>query len=92
MNAFPECSRKVYSYLRETQIKDNEEKRELFYRHESKGGWPFSTAAHGWPISDCTAEGLKGVLALHKKWKVLGTVTFSFVFNLFDLLIFADVC
>lgn len=29
------------------------------------GGWPFSTAAHGWPISDCTAEGLKGVLALH---------------------------
>lgn len=28
------------------------------------GGWPFSTAAHGWPIADCTAEGLKGVLAL----------------------------
>ena len=31
-----------------------------------QGGWPFSTAAHGWPISDCTAEGLKGVLSLHK--------------------------
>lgn len=30
------------------------------------GGWPFSTAAHGWPISDCTAEGLKAVLALHQ--------------------------
>ena len=30
----------------------------------SKGGWPFSTSAHGWPISDCTAEGLKSVLAL----------------------------
>lgn len=24
-----------------------------------QGGWPFSTAAHGWPISDCTGEGLK---------------------------------
>jgi len=30
----------------------------------SKGGWPFSTSAHGWPISDCTAEGLKAVLGL----------------------------
>lgn len=27
------------------------------------GGWPFSTAAHGWPISDCTAEGVKALLA-----------------------------
>ena len=34
------------------------------YRHVSKGGWPFSTSAHGWPISDCTGEGLKGVLVL----------------------------
>lgn len=34
------------------------------YRHVSEGGWPFSTSAHGWPISDCSAEGLKGVLCL----------------------------
>lgn len=40
------------------------ENRDKFYRHVSKGGWPFSTSAHGWPISDCTGEGLKGVLAL----------------------------
>ncbi|KAI3681373.1 hypothetical protein L6452_36167 [Arctium lappa] len=26
---------------------------------EEFGAWPFSTADHGWPISDCTAEGLK---------------------------------
>ena len=31
----------------------------LWYRHISKGAWPFSTADHGWPISDCTSEGLK---------------------------------
>ena len=26
------------------------------------GGWPFSTADHGWPIADCTSEGLKVAL------------------------------
>jgi len=35
-----------------------------WYRHISKGAWPFSTRDHGWPISDCSAEGLK-VLSLH---------------------------
>ena len=38
--------------------------RQQYYRHVSEGGWPFSTSAHGWPISDCSAEGLKGVLCL----------------------------
>jgi len=63
---FPECSRKVYKYLDRTQIATNEDNRDHWFRHVSKGGWPFSTAAHGWPISDCTSEGLKGVLAMHK--------------------------
>ena len=62
---YPECAKKVYEYLKRTQIVSNEENKEHYYRHDSKGGWPFSTAAHGWPISDCTAEGLKGVLTLH---------------------------
>jgi squalene cyclase len=31
-----------------------------------QGGWPFSTSAHGWPISDCTSEGLKATLCLLK--------------------------
>jgi len=61
---FPEMSRKVWMFLDNTQIKVNEDDNEYWYRHISKGGWPFSTAAHGWPISDCTGEGLKGVLAL----------------------------
>lgn len=30
-----------------------------WYRHISRGAWPFSTRDHGWPISDCSAEGLK---------------------------------
>ncbi|XP_022723277.1 cycloartenol synthase-like isoform X2 [Durio zibethinus] len=36
----------------------------FWYRHISKGAWPFSTVDHGWPISDCTSEGLKAVLLL----------------------------
>lgn len=64
--SFPECTRKIYEYLDKSQISANEESREYYFRHLSKGGWPFSTAAHGWPISDCTGEGLKGVLCLHK--------------------------
>ena len=35
---------------------------DFWYRHISKGAWPFSTADHGWPISDCTAEGLKVII------------------------------
>lgn len=62
---FPDCARKVYQYLQRTQIAKDEENKEYYFRHVSKGGWPFSTAAHGWPISDCTSEGLKGVLSLH---------------------------
>lgn len=35
-----------------------------YYRHISKGAWPFSTRDHGWPISDCTSEGFKAAIAL----------------------------
>ncbi|CAI7907590.1 unnamed protein product [Closterium sp. NIES-53] len=35
-----------------------------WYRHISRGAWPFSTRDHGWPISDCSSEGLKASLIL----------------------------
>ena len=31
-----------------------------------QGGFPFSTAACGWTVSDCTAEGLKAVMLLQE--------------------------
>lgn len=62
---FPDCLMKAYHFLNVSQIENNEEDMDYFYRHRSKGGWPFSTSAHGWPISDCTAEGLKAVLSIH---------------------------
>lgn len=73
------CATKVWRFLERTQILSTPTSqatkafeyeapalRERYYRHLSKGGWPFSTSAHGWPISDCTAEGLKAVLELRK--------------------------
>lgn len=41
---------------------------DYWYRHISKGAWPFSTADHGWPISDCTAEGLKVMVTVIKSF------------------------
>jgi cycloartenol synthase len=87
LDEFPDVSAKVWSYLERTQILSTEvsqssdafryesrENRDLFYRHVSKGGWPFSTSAHGWPISDCTGEGLKGVCALLKSTHILAGI------------------
>lgn len=51
-----------------------------WYRHISKGGWPFSTPDNSWIVSDCTSEGLKvtsfslsssmksNVVELHANW------------------------
>ena len=60
LDSFHACrSSPAYKY-------ESNEYRAKFYRHVSEGGWPFSTSAHGWPIADCTGEGLKGVLCLLK--------------------------
>jgi 2,3-oxidosqualene cyclase len=55
---------RAHRFIVDQQVLDNTREPERFYRHPSKGGWPFSTREHGWPISDCTAEGLKAALAL----------------------------
>ncbi len=56
---------KAYAFFDQTQVRKDEEDAAKWYRHISKGGWPFSTQDHGWPITDCTAEGIKSVLCLH---------------------------
>ena len=59
-----EMGARAYAYLDATQIKEDVPQRERFFRVRSRGGWPFSTNDHGWPIADCTAEGLKAALGL----------------------------
>ncbi|KAF8400152.1 hypothetical protein HHK36_013448 [Tetracentron sinense] len=59
--------RKAHEYMKASQVlEDCPGDLNFWYRHISKGAWPFSTADHGWPISDCTAEGLKAVLSLSR--------------------------
>lgn len=55
---------KAHGYVERNQVLEDVPKRDFYYRDASKGGWPFSDRKHGWPISDCTAEGLKCAIAL----------------------------
>ncbi|KAF3329969.1 cycloartenol synthase-like protein [Carex littledalei] len=56
---------KAHDYVKHSQVlEDCPGDLSYWYRHISKGAWPFSTGDHGWPISDCTAEGLKAALLL----------------------------
>lgn len=55
---------RAHGFVRDNQILEDVPEFERYYRHRSRGGWPFSTRAHGWPITDCTAEGFKCAVAL----------------------------
>ncbi|KAF8057901.1 GgCAS1 [Scenedesmus sp. PABB004] len=56
---------KAHAYIEASQVvTEAEAPLGKFYRHISKGAWPFSTRDHGWPISDCTSEGFKAALGL----------------------------
>jgi len=59
-----EVLRKAGRFIEANQVVADVPDRERAYRDRSTGGWPFSTRAHGWPISDCTAEGIKASLLL----------------------------
>lgn len=56
---FPETIRKAHQFIDHHYIRHEVQDYKKFFRHSSQGGWPFSTLEHSWPITDCTAEGLK---------------------------------
>jgi lanosterol synthase len=55
---------KASRFVEANQVLEDSPQREKYFRHPSKGGWPFSTRDHGWPISDCTGEGLSASVLL----------------------------
>ncbi|MEM9191058.1 MAG: prenyltransferase/squalene oxidase repeat-containing protein [Myxococcota bacterium] len=63
VKSLPTLSRAA-DFIDRTQVREDVPHRERVFRHASRGGWPFSTREHGWPISDCTAEGIKASLQL----------------------------
>lgn len=54
----------AHRFIEQQQVLEDVPERERYFRDASRGGWPFSTRTHGWPISDCTAEGIMAALAL----------------------------
>ncbi len=62
-------SRKIvseaYNFIEQSQISEEVRECKKYFRHASVGGWPFSTVEHGWPITDCSAEGLKTAIQIH---------------------------
>lgn len=51
--------KKAYKFLDRMQVREDHPHREKYFRHPTKGGWPFTIIPQGWIVSDCSAEGLK---------------------------------
>ena len=71
IDQFRECLTNAYHFLDVCQVREDVPQNDKYYRHISKGAWPFSTRDHGWPISDCTS-------------KAFSSFSFSFFFSLFQ--------
>lgn len=50
-------------FLRGQQIAESFDGCREAYRNDPKGGWCFAGVWHGWPVTDCTAEAVLGILA-----------------------------
>ena len=50
-------------FLRRQQVGANFEGFREACRTDPKGGWCFAGAWHGWPVTDCTAEAVLGIIA-----------------------------
>ena len=51
-------------YLRAQQIRVSFDGYRDAYRVDPRGGWCFAAGWHGWPVTDCTAEAILGLLAV----------------------------
>jgi len=56
---FPKFTDGLMRFIDDNQVRIEVRDHSKFFRHDSVGGWPFSNKAHGWPITDCSAEGSK---------------------------------
>lgn len=55
-----------YRFLSECQIVDEISDGAEHGRSITRGGWCFTEGTHRWPVSDCTAEALEVILAIHR--------------------------
>ncbi|NOT10331.1 MAG: terpene cyclase/mutase family protein [Methylococcaceae bacterium] len=71
---FPSTIAKSYQFIDHSQIKSEHATHAEYFRHPMIGSWPFSTTENGWPVADCTAEGLSATLAIHHSCLVKSTI------------------
>lgn len=57
---------KAQSFLETAQIVEELPDFSHYWRDPAIGGWCFSDGQHRWPVSDCTAEAMSGLLALYE--------------------------
>jgi squalene/oxidosqualene cyclase-like protein len=58
--------RAAQQFIVRNQVREDLPQREQHYRDPTRGGFCFSAKDNGWIVSDCTAEGLRAMLALPK--------------------------
>ncbi len=84
---FPGIVQKAYQFIDHSQIKAEHPTHAEFFRHPMIGSWPFSTAENGWPVADCTAEGLSASLAIHESGLVKPTIEESRLQQAVDIIL-----
>lgn len=57
---------RAHGFILAQRIDEEPEGWQAHHRTRARGGWPFSTREHGWPITDCTSEGLRAALHLRE--------------------------
>jgi lanosterol synthase len=57
---------RAYRFLAAHQMTRSVAQRDHLFPDRAEGGWCLGDAAHAWPVSDCTAEALAAILALHR--------------------------
>ncbi len=55
---------KAIAFLSRAQLCDEAPGYENYWRDPATGGWCFSDGEHRWPVSDCTAEAISGIITI----------------------------
>lgn len=84
---YPEHMARAYGFVDDSQVKEEVRLHTRYFRHDSLGGWPFSTAEHGWPITDCTAEGVSTAIAFHEAGMGNHSISFDRLSRAADLVL-----
>ncbi|MXY36611.1 MAG: 2,3-oxidosqualene cyclase, partial [Dehalococcoidia bacterium] len=63
LDGVPDALRRGSAFLRTQQIEDSFPGFREAYRNDPQGGWCFAGKWHGWPVTDCTAEAVLGLIA-----------------------------